>query len=343
MFKQARLKLTLWYVLIISIVSFSFSLLIYSLINNEITRFANSQRNRIERQFIIQNPNLNRQQFITIVDQDLIKESRQRLRLNLLIVNGLIIILSGSLSYFLAGITLKPIQKMSEDQKRFISDASHELRTPITAMKSLFEVTLRDKKLDLKEAKKAISSGIEQSDRLKNLSDSLLELSRLEINHIESQFQVLSLKKIIAESISQIKPKADLKNIKIISKLTNSKTLGDQNRLIELFVIFLDNSIKYSHDKTKIKIIFKTIGKKNIVKIIDQGIGIDQKDLPKIFDRFYQADNSRTKIDNTGYGLGLSIAQKIIESHHGSVKVSSQPNIGTKFIIYLPLFSYPSE
>lgn len=339
MFKQARLRLTLWYVLIISVISLFFSFLIYSLINNEITRFANSQRNRIERQFIIQNPNPSRQPILTIVDEDLIKESRQRLRLSLLIVNGLIVIVSGSLSYFLAGLTLKPIQKMSDDQKRFISDASHELRTPITAMKSLFEVSLRDKNLDLKEAKKVINSGIDQSDRLKNLSDSLLELSRLEINHIESQFQVLSLKKIITESVSQIKPKADAKKIKIISKTSNTKTFGDQNRLVELFTIFLDNAIKYSHSNTEIKIISKTIGKKNIIKIIDQGLGIDQKDLPKIFDRFYQADNARTKTNNSGYGLGLSIAQKIIESHHGSIKVSSQSNIGTKFIIYLPIFS----
>lgn len=335
MFKTARLKLTLWYVLIISIISFFFSLLIYSLINNEITRFANSQRNRIEHRLIVQ-PNSPQ---IILVDQDLITESRQRLRLNLLFVNGIIILLSGSLSYVLAGITLKPIQKMSEDQKRFISDASHELRTPITAMKSLFEVSLRDKNLDLEAAKKVINSGIRQSDRLQNLSDSLLELSRLEINHIESQFQPLSLKKIITESISQIKPKADLKKIKIISKIINTKTLGDQNRLVELFTIFLDNAIKYSNNHSEIKIISKIIGKKNMIKIVDQGIGIEPKELSKIFDRFYQADNSRTKTDNSGYGLGLSIAQKIIESHHGSIKVSSQPNIGTKFIIYLPLFS----
>lgn len=339
MFKQARLKLTLWYVIIISIISFFFSFLIYSLINNEITRFANSQRNRFERQFIVQNPNLPPQPIFTTVDQDLIKESRQRLQLSLLIINGIIIIISGSFSYFLAGITLKPIQKMSDDQRRFISDASHELRTPITAIKSLFEVTLRDKKLSLKEAKKAINSGIEQSDRLKNLSDSLLELSRLEINHIESQFQILPLKKIISESISQIKPKADIKNIKMISHLSPSKVFGDQTRLIELFTIFFDNAIKYSHNNTDIKIISKTIGKKNIIKIIDHGIGINQKDLPKIFDRFYQADNARTKTDNSGYGLGLSIAQKIVKAHHGSIKVSSQPNIGTKFIINLPLFS----
>lgn len=166
-----------------------------------------------------------------------------------------------------------------------------------------------------------------------------MELSRLEINHLESQFQPLFLKKIITESISQMKPKADIKKIKIISEIGDSRTFGNYHRLVELFMIFLDNAIKYSHSNTKIRVVSKVIGKKNLIKIIDQGIGIEEKDLPKIFDRFYQADNARTKTRHSGYGLGLSIAQKIIESHRGSIKVFSQPNIGTKFIIYLPLFN----
>lgn len=141
MFKQARLKLTLWYVLIISFISFFFSFLIYGLINNEINRFADLQRNRIQHRLIILNPNSLPPPSVTLIDKDLINESRQRLKLSLFAVNGIIIIFSGSLAYFLAGITLKPIQKMSEDQKRFISDASHELRTPITAMRSLFEIS----------------------------------------------------------------------------------------------------------------------------------------------------------------------------------------------------------
>ncbi len=338
MFKQARLKLTAWYLLIITVISLFFSFLIYNLADKEINRFAASQRNRIERRLVILNPELPPQP-VTIVDQDLINESRERLKLSLLIINGIIIFLSGSLSYFLAGLTLKPIQEMSEDQKRFISDASHELKTPITALKSLFEVTLRDKKLSLKEAQNALKLGIDQSNRLTNLSNSLLELSRLEINHIASQFSLLDLKKIISESISQIKPQADKKKIKIISRLTSSKVKGDQNRLVELFTIFLDNAIKYSPQKTTIKIISENKNKQVSIKIIDHGIGIDQKDLNKIFDRFYQIDNSRTKVNNSGYGLGLAIAKKIISSHHGSIKVFSKLNQGSKFIITLPLFS----
>jgi signal transduction histidine kinase len=341
MFKQARIRLTAWYLLIITIISFSFSFLIYGILDREINRFANSQRNRIERNLVVINPNSPPKSIgtVTLIDQDLIDDSRHRLLLNLVVVNGFIIAVSGVLSYFLAGKTLSPIQKMIEDQKRFISDASHELRTPITAMKSLFEVTLRDKKLDLKEAKNVINTGIDQADRLQKLSDSLLEISRLENNSQKINFETLDFSKIITDSIKQIEPKAKAKKIKLVSKIEPSKISGDHHRLIELFVIFIDNAIKYSPQNTTIKIISQTKKNQIITKIIDQGIGISEVDLPHIFDRFYQSDLARTKTNESGYGLGLSIAQKIIQLHHGQVKVKSEIDHGTTFTISLPLFS----
>lgn len=340
MFKQARIRLTAWYLLIITIISFSFSFLIYGLIDQEINRFASSQRNRIERDLVILNPNSPPKSVGTVamVDQDLIDDSRHNLLINLITINGIVLIVSGSLSYFLAGLTLKPIQKMTEDQKRFISDASHELRTPITAMKSLFEVTLRDKKLDLKEAKNVIDTGIDQADRLQKLSDSLLEISRLE-NNQKPVFEVLDFSKIIADSVKQIEPKAKVKKIDLVSKIEPSKISGDNSCLVELFTIFIDNAIKYSPQNTTVKIISQIKKNQIITKIIDQGIGISDKDLPHIFDRFYQSDLARTKTKETGYGLGLSIAQKIIQLHHGKISVKSEIGHGTTFIICLPLFS----
>jgi len=341
MFKKARLKLTAWYLLIITIISFSFSFLIYGLIDQEINRFANSQRNRIERDLVILNPDSSPKSIGTVrlVDQELINDSRHRLLLNLITINSFIIVVSGALSYFLAGKTLSPIQKMTEDQKRFISDSSHELRTPITAIKSLFEVTLRDKNLDLKEAKKVINTGIDQTNRLQKLSDSLLEISRLENNFQKTNFEILSFKKIIFDSVKQIEPKAKVKKIKLISKVAPAKISGDYSRLVELFIIFLDNAIKYSPENTVIKIISQTKKNRIITKIIDQGIGISDKDLPHIFDRFYQSDLARTKTKESGYGLGLSIAQKIIQLHHGQISVKSKIDHGTIFTISLPLFS----
>ncbi|MPN44664.1 Alkaline phosphatase synthesis sensor protein PhoR [bioreactor metagenome] len=133
--------------------------------------------------------------------------------------------------------------------------------------------------------------------------------------------------------------KADKKNIKILTKINSQKVIGNYEKLVELLIIFIDNAIKYSPNNTKISLVTISNKKNLLIKIIDQGIGIDQKDLPHIFDRFYQANNSRTKNSDSGYGLGLSIAKQIVDLHHGKIEVESKLNRGTTFIIHLPLFS----
>jgi len=336
MFKQARLKLTAWYLLIITIISLSFSLLIYRLISFEINRFANSQRNYFQRK-VINNDQNPPPKFA--VNQDLIEESRQHLLINLITINGVIIVVSGALSYFLAGKTLLPIQKMTKDQQRFISDASHELRTPITALKSLFEVTLRDKQLSKVQAKKVINQALNQTNNLQDLSDSLLELNSLEHGNASKNLTNTPLKKIISQSLLQLENKASKKKIKITTHLNSKKLYGDLTKLTELFTIIIDNAIKYSPKNTQIKITSQLKNNRLLVKVADQGIGIKKSDLPYIFDRFYQAKSSRTKSKNQGYGLGLSIAKNIVQAHQGSIKVSSQLKKGSTFILSFPNFS----
>jgi len=336
MFKTARLKLTGWYLLIIMVISFSFSAIIYQISSFEIARFAQSQRHRIEVNFNAIYPN--NPPPSTSIDDDLINESQQNLLTNLIIINGVILILSGSLSFFLAGRTLRPIQKMTEDQKQFISDASHELRTPITALKAMLEVSLRDKNLDLQESRRVLTDAIFSTNQLKTLSDSLLELNHLN-NGSPLNLVSISIKDLMSESVKKIEPKAIKKKIDIKVTPIIGQIKVDFQKIEELFLIILDNAIKYSPKESQIKFI-ATQNKKNIVfKIIDQGIGISNKDLPHIFDRFYRADNARTKNGSSGYGLGLSIAQKIIKSHNGKLEVDSKLNNGTTFIIYLPNFS----
>ncbi|MDD4382973.1 MAG: ATP-binding protein [Candidatus Shapirobacteria bacterium] len=336
MFKQARLKLTGWYLLIIMVVSFSFSALIYQISSMEIIHFAESQRSRIERKFNSSCPDSPPPPIL--VDSDLIVESQHRLLANLGIINGFILLISGSLSYFLAGRTLRPIQKMTEEQKQFISDASHELRTPITALKAMLEVSLRDPKLDLIESKKVLTNAIYSTNQLKNLSDSLLELNHFN-NKSALNLSPVSIKNLMSESIKKIKPKADKKQITIKVNPIKGQINVDVQKIEELFLILLDNAIKYSPKSSQIKFIALKTRKNIIFKIIDQGIGISQKDLPHIFDRFYRADNARTKNGTSGYGLGLSIAKKIIESHGGKLEVDSKLNNGTTFFIYLSNFS----
>jgi len=333
MFKNARLKLTAWYLVIIMFVSIAFSLVIYRGLMSEVHRFSRMQRLRIER-VLPPNPT---QPFFT--DEDLITEIQQRIIFGLGIINIIIFLTSGALGYFLAGKTLRPIQEMVEEQNRFISDASHELRTPLTALKSSLEVNLRDKNLTIEDAKKTMSESIKDVNDLQRLSDSLLNLSQYQKPFSPSDIKNISLNVCINEAVKKVRPLAKQKQITFEKNVEKINIKGIKDDLINLFVIILDNAIKYSTKKTSIKIYAKKINNQIIINIKDQGVGIEKKDLPFIFDRFFRADQSRSKEKVNGYGLGLSIAKKIVLNHHGKISVTSQIDKGSIFIINFPSFS----
>lgn len=327
MFTQTRLKLTAWYLLIIMVISIFFSGIIYRMVNVELNRFANIQRFRFERRFPTP-PTL---------DLDLIEETKRRFLLILVFINGGILIISGGLSFFLAGKTLYPIKVMIDDQNRFISDSSHELRTPITSLKTSLEVSLRDKKLSVKDAKKLLRDNLNEVNRLQILSDDLLQLSRYQDPNHQLVFQKLSLSELIKPAINQIKPLANKKQLTLIDQTKNLTLYGAKNRLADLFTILLDNAVKYSPPQKTITITSRKTDSAISVLVTDQGIGISPKDMPHIFDRFYRADSARSNSRVPGYGLGLAIAKKIVEAHHGSISVTSQLNQGSTFTVSLPL------
>jgi len=331
MFHSARLKLTVWYLLIIMFISLAFSATIYRILTNEVERFAGMQRHRIENR--LQNLNLPPPPIIS--DPDLIIEVRQRVLLMLAEINFFIFVVSGALGYFLAGQTLRPIAQMVDEQNRFISDASHELRTPLTALKTSMEVNLRDKELTLDQAKKIIRGSIDQVNKLSSLSNSLLELAQYQVNN-HKFFKAIFLKKIVDEVVKKLTPLAEKKQIVIKRKIIEAKINANQESLSNLFTILLDNAIKYSPANSQITVSSKRVDKSIFISIKDQGMGIDKKDLPHIFDRFYRADSARSKADRGGYGLGLSIAKKIVEIHQGAITVDSQINKGTVFTIKFP-------
>ncbi len=310
------------------VICFSFSVVIFRISSNELDRFSRLQQIRIERRQPVPAS--------TILEPDLVEEVKRRLIINLAIIDITIAIVSSLMSYFLAGITLRPIKEMMDKESRFISDASHELRTPLTSLKTAMEVYLRSKKQSEKETKTLIKENIEEIDKLQSLSTSLLELAHSD-KPLTNGFKKLSLKEIINSSTKKIEPLAKKKQIKIKSNVQNLKLTGNEDRIVELFVILLDNAVKYSPNKTSISIEAKRDDGHVIVIVKDQGIGIDKKDLPYIFDRFYRTDSARSKEGKGGFGLGLSIAEKIVASHRGQIKVESKPGNGSKFEVILPI------
>lgn len=260
--------------------------------------------------------------------------AKRRVLFILLYANGAILIFSGTAGYFLAGKTLKPIEGAMEEQKRFVADASHELRTPLTALKTSMEVALRDKKMPLKEARKTIKESLEDIDNLQSLTNGLLNLTHYQDNDGRLVFEEVDLAEVIKKAYKKISPLAKKKGVEIEFQVDTSQIEANKESLEEMLVIFLDNAIKYTSEGGKVTVRAKFEKRYAVLEIKDTGIGIDKKDLPHIFDRFYRVDKSRSE---TGFGLGLSIAKRIIDLHRGSIDVSSTIGKGTTFTIKLSL------
>jgi len=347
MFHKARIKLTFWYLLIIMLISITFSGVIYGFATNEVHRFAFEQRRRIQEvldndsgQIIVPGRGLRQMPRILEMenDEELISEVKTRTLISLTTINFIILVMSGILGYLLAGKTLKPIQEMVDDQNRFISDASHELKTPLTTLKTTFEVFLRRKDSKLTEAKKLIKESVESVDTLSDLSTSLLTLVEYKTNN-GNLFTKIDISSSLNSAISRTKVLASEKKCKIKKDINSAIIKGNDHDMIKLFVILIDNAIKYSPNDSSINITLKKMGKFAEIEVSDTGLGINKRDLSHIFDRFYRADNARSAVNSTGFGLGLSIAKEVVKRHHGVLKVNSKLGVGTTFIVKIPLIS----
>lgn len=329
MFRSAALKLTFWYLAIIVALSIGFSLALYSLSSDDLTRNA-------RRQVSFFKANLTPDDFTTYVRlrEKQLHEDLGHIRDNLLIFNLIVLLTGGAASYGLARRTLRPIEESLEAQTRFAGDASHELRTPLAAMQTEIEVALRNPSLTKALAIKLLQSNLEEVAKLKALSDGLLRLSTTESKQVFDQ--EVPLKKVVEKAAERWDKIASTKKITIKTELSDVRTYGDEQSLVDLVSILLDNAIKYSPKNSEVSIRVYRKDKNAYVSISDKGIGIKAEDLPRIFERFYRTDSSRSKKHTGGYGLGLAIAKKIADLHGGSIEVKSARERGATFTIQLP-------
>lgn len=330
-FNSAKLKLTTWYVVISMTITLLFSLVIYLGIATQLDRISTFQQLNKPNNTQIHPPANSPMPLPQPLDP---KSAKNRIFIILLLVNGVVLVLAGGAGYLLAGRTLRPIKEMMDEQSRFITDASHELKTPLTAIRTEFEVAMLEKHISKEQSEKLIKSSYEEIINLQGLAENLLELTKQQKKRGNLKLKDVSLLEITEAALRKVIPLAKQKHIIIINLIDDYIVQGEEQSLAELFVILLDNAIKYSSDNSEVKLASKKNDHHVIITVSDTGIGITQKDRLRIFDRFYRADKSRSK--TAGYGLGLSIAKEIVESHKGSISLESEINHGTTFIIRLP-------
>lgn len=336
-FQSARVKLTAWYLLIIMSISALFSVAIYSNVTSQIRGFVRMHNDRVRSyQFGPLRYSVDVQPDLPFITTEELQKQEHQIAYSLFLINLFILAISGAAGFVLAGRTLRPIKLMIDEQDQFISDASHELRTPIATIRAELEAKLLEKKITDKDSRKLIASSLDELTDLQALSNSLLRLTKIhDLGQNKKNMQPVSLIEVIKIACSKVSVLAKKKRVRISTKASESIINGNRESLIELFVILLDNAIKYSHANSEIIIRARRLDHRLKVSITDHGIGISEDDLLHIFERFYRADKSRSLVD--GHGLGLSIAKKIAELHGGSIEAHSIIDSGSTFSITLPL------
>lgn len=318
-FFVARLRLTFYYSLTAIIILGSSSILLYNIILSNLSQSIREES--------ILDPR---------IAQAIIDRTQDILLNRFLTIDIILIFFIVVLGFLLTYKTLEPIKSNMQKQKRFIADASHELRTPIAIMISGLEVNLNNKKLDFIEAKKTLESTLAEMREFSKLSNSLLDISKYD-TPTQIEYEPISINELVKSIIEKNKNLAKIKKINIETKIESPVVVqGNKIELSRVFFNILDNAIKYTPPGGKILISDKIVSNKYIVIISDSGRGIGEDILSKIFDPFFRGDEARS---TDGAGLGLTLSKKIIENHKGTISIKSQVNKGTNVIISLPISS----
>jgi len=332
MFKKAQIKLTILYSLLFLILFWAFSAGLYMWMNNSFGEAYISQVR--ERQGADTDTFSNKNTKVVTVAGDIALEQLQNI---LIILNGGFLLVIPLTSWFLAKLTLTPVQKIHEQQKQFVSDASHEMRTPLSIMSGEIEVAL-NKKRTRDDYRNTLESTKEETDRLSKLVESLLFLAKNDQNVQASKPEDVDITDVINDVTQALSPKSNKKRISVtfIAKdVTTAPVIkGNHALLRQLFYNLLDNAIIYTPKNGKIVIILSESKNTVVISIQDTGIGVSEEEQAKIFNRFYRVDTSRSK--TKGYGLGLSIAKTIIDKHKGQLRINSKVNKGSTFTVILP-------
>ncbi|SMD09820.1 sensor histidine kinase [Sporomusa malonica] len=257
-----------------------------------------------------------------------------RVVLTALLAVGLICsLLSFAASFFMANRAMKPIKKAWQQQSDFLSDASHELRTPLSVIQINLDILRGSPDDTVSSQSKWLDNIQEESKCMINLVDSLLFLARADSQQQPLHKQPYSFTTLLTRAVAPFEAVAAAKGLSLeVAAAVAGNDYGDELRIKQVVTILLDNAIRHTSVGT-ISVSLSQSNANTQLSVTDSGEGIEPEHLTRIFDRFYQVDTSRRK---GGSGLGLAIAKWIIESHDGTIAVTSTPGVGTTFVVQLP-------
>lgn len=327
MFHKARLRLTVLYSIIFLILFWTLSAGVYEWMNGN---FGDKQRKDFD--------NYTYQEQSTFGNfphaespSDIVMDE---LRDTLIVLDFFLLLLVPTITWFLTGRTLAPVQETHEREKQFYTDASHDLRTPLTILKGEIDLALH-KDQTVREYKNTLQSSKEEIARLIDLVENMLFFARENKNQ-SIQRELLDVTDIIVERVSNFQKLANQKQQKLsfAPPKENITIFGNKQLLQRLLTSLLDNAVKYTPKQGKIAFSLTKEKHYAVFSIKDTGIGITVDQQGKVFDRFYRADSARSQ---KGYGLGLSIVKQIVDFHNGKISLESKNGSGTKITISLPI------
>ncbi len=338
-FQKARIKLTGFYIFILFIILNFFTGALFLILNQEQHQHQEKISIAWEKNEILF-PNKK----ITVIKVqskpkniiskqeifDLQQEFLEKIKYKIFLLELLLLFLAGILSYFLSGKTLNPIQKKNEQQRQFLADVSHELKNPLSALKTSIEVSKEQKDWKIGEIKEVFEDLESEISRLISTTEDLLELEKKDFKNIQKN---ISPQKILRKILKKLQIFADKKNIKIIFKSQgNLEIKCEEGEIEKIFFNLIHNAIKFSKPHSEI---FINLNLKNskIFSVQNFGEIIEKKDIKKIFNRFYKTENARTFSEENGSGLGLSIVKKICDKNSWNIFVESEKESGTIFKI----------
>lgn len=236
--------------------------------------------------------------------------------------------------FWLAGRTLRPIKNALDSQRQFVSDASHELRTPIAVAKANNALLLDDPEATIEAHLDQAEAVAAELDHLGVLVGDLATLARADEGAANLMLESLDLGELVAEVARDMDALAELHQVDLAFETGIVPVYGDRARLRQLMVILIDNALKYAAGSVNVRCFVE--GSRAAVSVFDDGPGVSPEDQTRIFERFYRADVERTR-GKGGMGLGLAIARWIVEAHGGRISVTSGPGQGTTFNVSIPV------